>query len=166
MRNTPNRTGSTAAGRGGIDLLRRRTPWHARCRRNGTERSSVGTRLTPRTGHRGTGARSHRRSCIGVFRCPPASRSTQLCIFRTPGRSWGTIGSDFCRSKSTLPDQARRQAEMHSPPCPDATGVLKAPTRRASSFVGLRLVRRKLLFPVGLFVGRHPSTSGFGGSAR
>ena len=116
----PTRTESTVAGRGGIDLLRRRTPWHARCRRNGTERSSVGTRLAPRTGHRGTGARRHQRSCIGVGRCPPASRSTRLCIVCTPGRSWGTIGSDFYRFPIDAPGagtQAGRDVLTPMPRC-------------------------------------------------
>jgi len=57
----------THARRRGTGSLRRRTPWHPRCWRNGTERSSVSTKLTARTGHRSTGAWSRRRSCIGVF---------------------------------------------------------------------------------------------------
>jgi len=57
----------TRAQHKGAGILRHRMLWNARCWRSGTERSSVGTKLTPRTRHRGTGARSHRQGCIGVL---------------------------------------------------------------------------------------------------
>ena len=57
----------TRARHSGAGILRRRMLWNALCWRSGTERSSVGTMLTPRTRHRGTGAWSHQQSCIGVL---------------------------------------------------------------------------------------------------